>query len=89
MVNKYVVRRYEPFREERVNTRKEARRLKKEMQEEAPGEYCHYFKVSFIKRHPDFPLWFQTVTLLILILPSILDWCTRRILQIMQLLQSW
>lgn len=86
-MKKYIVRRYKPFKEVRVDTRKEARKIKQALEEETPYAYCHYFKVSFTKRHPDFPLWFQTVTLLLLIVPLILDWCIRRIHQIAQLLR--
>lgn len=61
---------------------KELRTLHKEL-----IRYGRLNGVPFMDRYPDFPLYVQTVTLLLLIIPSILDWCIRHILQIVQLLR--
>lgn len=61
---------------------KELRALHKEL-----IKYGRLNGVPFMNRYPEFPLYVQTVTLLILIVPSILDWCIRHILQIVQLLK--
>ncbi len=85
--NKFIVRCYcdDEILEETAKTRKEAKRILREMKERNPYAYAHYFKIPFSRRHPDFPLYVQTVTLLLLIFPSIVDWCIRHILQIAQL----
>lgn len=84
---KFIVRCYgnDYFLEETAKTRKEAKQIMREMKEENPDAYAHYFKIPFSRRHPDFPLYFQTVTLLLLIVPLIVDWCIRHIPQIAQL----
>lgn len=47
----------------------------------------HFFVLGSVVRYEIAEMVdLSTVTLLILILPSMLDWCTHRILQIMQLL---
>lgn len=56
-------------------TPKELRSLHKEM-----VQYGWFMGVPFMNRYPEFPLYVQTVTLLILIVPLILDWCIRHIL---------
>lgn len=63
-------------------TPKELRSLHKEM-----VKYGCFMGVPFMNRYPEFPLYVQTVTLLLLIVPLVLDWCIRHILQIVQLLK--
>lgn len=63
-------------------TPKELRSLHKEM-----VKYGRFMGVPFMNRYPEFPLYVQTVTLLLLIVPLMLDWCIRHILQIVQLLK--
>ncbi len=63
-------------------TPKELRSLHKEM-----VKYGRFMGVPFIYRYPKFPLYVQIVTLLLLIVPLILDLCIRHIPQIMQSLK--
>lgn len=63
---------------------KELRKLHKEM-----VKYGRFMGVPFMDRYPDFPIYVQAVTLLILTVPLILDWCIRHIPRIAQLLKLW
>ena len=63
---------------------KELRQLHKEM-----SKYGLFMGVPFMYRYPNFPLYVQTVTLLLVTVPLILDWCIRHIHQIGQLLKLW
>lgn len=82
---KYIVRQWTPyFREKRVRTLREAIILKKKWKNKK-ADYCQIIKISFAKRHPDFPLWFSIVTLFLVIFAPEVDSYIRHILQTMQL----
>ena len=59
---------------------KELRQLHNEMK-----KYGWFMGGPFIDRYPEFPLHFSLLTLLLLTVPSIMDWCIHHIHQIMQL----
>lgn len=64
-MQKYIIRRWtKNFREERASSFIEAVKVWMALKNDEPG-YCHIIKISFKKRHPDFPLWFSLLTLLI------------------------
>lgn len=72
-MERYIIRRWsEHFKEERADSLIEAIKIKRRLREEELG-YCQIIKVPFRKRHPDFPLWFSTVSLLLVILLRLLD----------------
>ena len=61
---------------------KELRALHKEM-----VKYGRLMGVPFMYRYPNFPLYVQIVTLLLLVLPLVVGWCIHHILQIVQILK--
>lgn len=88
MKDKYIIRCWTGelgLIEKRSNRLLEAIRIKRGLQKAKPKSYCQIIKVPFRKRHPDFPLWFSLVTLLLVGISSEVEWCIRHILQIMQL----
>lgn len=88
MKEKYIVRCWSGHSrliEKRTNRLLEAIRIKKEMQTKEVESYCQVIKVPFRKRHPDFPLWFAIVTLLLVGISPVAEWCIHHILQITQL----
>lgn len=60
----------------------ELRKLHKKM-----VKYGWFMGVPFMNRYPEIPLFTQSMTLVLLIVPLILDWCIRHILRIVQLLK--
>lgn len=65
---KFIVRCYgdDYFLEETAKTRKEAKRIMRGMKEENPDAYAHFFKIPFSRRHPNFPLYFSIVCLILI-----------------------
>ncbi len=87
-MDKYIVRcHYRPLgsEERRVKTLRQAIRIKKEMKAKRPESYCCIIKVPFRKRHPDFPLWFSLVSLLLVEFASEINSYIHHILQTVQL----
>lgn len=83
---KYIVRRFgKGFAEKRANSLLDAIKIRKQLKVKEPDSYCHIVKVPFRKRHPDFPIWFSTASLLLVAIAPEVDSCTRYILRIMQL----
>lgn len=80
---KYIIRCYNPLIEKRCNSLKVAIKNKRELQ--SKYGYAHIIKVPFRKRHPDFPVWFSLISLLLVEVAPEVDLCIRHILQIMQL----
>ncbi len=76
----------EQFRKTR-RTQKEWERIKERKEEGLPCSFGLTGHLVFTERFPDFPLYFQLVTLLLLTGPSILDFGIRHILLIMQVLR--
>lgn len=73
MIKKYIIRRWtKNFKEEKADSLMDAIRTRQRMNEEEPG-YCQIVRVPFRKRHPDFPLWFASVTLLLVIASQAMD----------------
>lgn len=73
MIKKYIVRRWtKNFKEEKTNSLVDAIRTRRRLNKEEPG-YCQIVRVPFRKRHPDFPLWFAIVTLLLVIVSQVMD----------------
>lgn len=67
-IEKYIIRRWtKHFREERAKSLLDAIRIRKRLMEEEPG-CCQIIKVPFRKRHPDFPIWFSLISLLLVII---------------------
>lgn len=85
MRGKYIIRRWgRNFKEERTDSLIKAVRAKRRLSSEEAG-YCHIVKVPFRKRHPDFPLWFSLISLLLVGFAPEVDLCIHHILRIMQL----
>ena len=76
----------EEFRKTR-RTEMEWERIRERKEEGLPCSFGLTGHLVFMERFPDFPLYFQSVTLLLLIGPSILDFGIRHILLIMQALR--
>lgn len=84
---KYIVRSWDinpDLIEKRTNKLSEAIRIKKELKKQRPASYCEIIRVPFRKRHPDFPIWFSLVSLLLVEFSSEVEWCIYHIQQIMQ-----
>lgn len=87
MNKKYIIRRWgKDLKEERTNSLIEAIKVKRQLSSEEIG-YCHIIKVPFRKRHPDFPLWFSLISLLLVGFAPKVDLYIRHILRITQLLK--
>lgn len=72
-MKKYLIMRdTKHFKEVRTNSLLEAIRIRKRLREEEPGP-CYLIKVPFRKRHPDFPIWFSLLTLLLVGIAQALD----------------
>ena len=72
-------------KEERTNKLFKAIQIKKKLQEEYPESFCNIGKIPFKDRYPNFPIWFSLISLFLVKNSSDVEWCIRRILQVMQL----
>lgn len=73
MIKKYIIRRWtKNFKEEKADSLMDAIRTRQRLNKEEPG-YCQIVRVPFRKRHPDFPLLFAIVTLLLVIASQAMD----------------
>lgn len=77
---------HEQFRKTR-RTEKEWERIRERKKQKLFCTFGLTGHLVFTERFPDFPLYFQGVTLLLLIIPLILEFCIRHIHQIVQVLK--
>jgi hypothetical protein len=66
MKQKYIIQRWtDVLEEERANSLVKAIRIKRKFKSMGGNAYCCIIKVAFEKRHPDFPIWFSLISLLL------------------------
>lgn len=71
---KYIIRRWtDSLHEETADSLLEAIKVYRQLKEEEPTGYCNIVKIPFRRRHPNFPLWFSLVSLILVILAQLLD----------------